>query len=150
MTNLFVGFTLIFEPLTFALMVFGVAVGIIVGALPGLTASMGIILLLPLIYRLPAGTALVMLCALFCGGMYGGSISAILLKTPGTPSASATLLDGYPLCEQGKAGKAIGISTISSFIGGLISTVCLILIAPQLAKVALKFQAADYFSLSIF
>jgi len=82
--------------------------------------------------------------------MYGGSISAILLKTPGSPSAAATLLDGYPLCEQGKAGKALGISTISSFIGGLISTICLILIAPELAKVALKFQAADYFSLSIF
>ncbi|HCG64864.1 MAG: C4-dicarboxylate ABC transporter permease [Spirochaetae bacterium HGW-Spirochaetae-4] len=150
MTNLMTGFALVFQPLTFLLMVFGVGVGVIIGALPGLTASMGIILLLPLVYRLPANVALVMLCGLFCGGMYGGSISAILLKTPGTPSASATLLDGYPLCEQGKAGKALGISTISSFIGGLISTVCLILIAPQLAKVALKFQAADYFSLSIF
>ncbi len=150
MTNLLTGFSLIFQPLTFALMVFGVVVGIIIGALPGLTASMGIILLLPLIYRLQADTALVMLCGLFCGGMYGGSISAILLKTPGTPSASATVLDGYPLCEQGKAGKALGVSTVSSFIGGIISTVCLILIAPQLAKVALKFQAADYFSLSIF
>lgn len=131
-------------------MVFGVVVGIIIGALPGLTASMGIILLLPLVYRLPASTALVMLCGLFCGGMYGGSISAILLKTPGTPSASATVLDGYPLCQQGKAGKALGVSIISSFIGGIISTICLILIAPQLAKIAMKFQAADYFSLSIF
>lgn len=141
---------MIFQPMAFLLMVFGVVVGIILGALPGLTASMGIILLLPLVYRLPAATALVMLCGLFCGGMYGGSISAILLKTPGTPSASATVLDGYPLCEQGKAGKALGVSIISSFTGGLISTICLILIAPQLAKIALKFQAADYFSLSIF
>lgn len=136
--------------MAFLLMVFGVVVGIILGALPGLTASMGIILLLPLVYRLPSATALIMLCGLFCGGMYGGSISAILLKTPGTPSASATVLDGYPLCEQGKAGKALGVSIISSFIGGLISTICLILIAPQLAKLALRFQAADYFSLSIF
>ena len=150
MIDLLSGFALVFEPLTFALMVFGVVVGIIIGALPGLTASMGIILLLPLVYRLPANTALVMLCGLFCGGMYGGSISAILLKTPGTPSASATVLDGYPLCAQGKAGKALGVSTISSFIGGIVSTICLILIAPQLAKVALKFQAADYFALSIF
>ena len=144
------GFSIVFQPVSFALMVFGVAVGVVIGALPGLTASMGIILLLPLVYRLPASTALVMLCGLFCGGMYGGSISAILLKTPGTPSASATVLDGYPLCEQGKAGKALGVSIISSFIGGIISTICLILIAPQLAKVATKFQAADYFSLSIF
>jgi putative tricarboxylic transport membrane protein len=149
-SNLMTGFSLVFQPLTFLLMVFGTGVGVIIGALPGLTASMGIILLLPLVYRLPASVSLVMLCGLFCGGMYGGSISAILLKTPGSPSAAATLLDGYPLCEQGKAGKALGISTISSFIGGLISTICLILIAPELAKVALKFQAADYFSLSIF
>ncbi|MFA7643325.1 MAG: tripartite tricarboxylate transporter permease [Sphaerochaetaceae bacterium] len=150
MTNLLSGFALVFQPMTFLLMVFGTGVGVIIGALPGLTASMGIILLLPLVYRLPASVSLVMLCGLFCGGMYGGSISAILLKTPGTPSASATVLDGYPLCEQGKAGKALGISTVSSFIGGLMSTICLILIAPQLAKVALQFQAADYFSLSIF
>ncbi len=148
--NLALGFSLVFQPLTFALMVFGTGVGVIIGALPGLTASMGIILLLPLVYRLPAAVSLVMLCGLFCGGMFGGSISAILLKTPGTPSASATVLDGYPLCEKGEAGRALGIATVSSFIGGLISTGCLILIAPQLAKVALKFQAADYFSLSIF
>ena len=150
MTNLLAGFSLVFQPFAFLLMTFGVVMGIIIGALPGLTASMGIILLLPLVYRLEASIALVMLCGLFCGGMYGGSISAVLLKTPGSPSASATVLDGYPLCEQGKAGKALGISTVSSFIGGLLSTICLILIAPQLAKVALKFQAADYFSLSIF
>ena len=150
MGNLLSGFALVFQPLTFALLVFGTAMGVVIGALPGLTASMGIILLLPLVYRLPANVSLVMLCGLFCGGMFGGSISAILLKTPGTPSASATVLDGYPLCEQGKAGKALGIATVSSFIGGIISTICLILIAPQLAKVALKFQAADYFSLAIF
>ncbi|MFA5447831.1 MAG: tripartite tricarboxylate transporter permease [Sphaerochaeta sp.] len=150
MANLLTGFSLVFQPLTFALMVFGTGMGVIIGSLPGLTASMGIILLLPLVYRLPAAVSLVMLCGLFCGGMFGGSISAILLKTPGTPSASATILDGYPLCEQGKAGKALGIATVSSFIGGIMSTICLILIAPQLAKVALKFQAADYFSLAIF
>lgn len=144
------GFGIIFQPQAFLLMVLGVGLGIIIGALPGLTASMGIILLLPLVYRLPETTSLVMLCAIFCGGMYGGSISAILINTPGSPSASATILDGYPLCKAGKAGKALGVSTISSFIGGLISTICLILVAPQLAKVALSFQAADYFSLSIF
>ena len=92
LNSLLSGFQIIFQPIPFALMVFGVAVGVVMGALPGLTASMGIILLLPLVYRLPASTALVMLCGLFCGGMYGGSISAILLKTPGTPSASATVL----------------------------------------------------------
>ncbi len=144
------GFSLVMQPLTFSLMVFGVVIGIIIGSLPGLSGSMGIILLLPLVYQLPADTALVMLCGLFCGSMYGGSISAILLKTPGTPSAAATLLDGYPLCEKGQAGRALGISAISSFIGGLISSICLFLIAPQLAKIALNFHAADYFSLAVF
>ncbi|MCF0261564.1 MAG: tripartite tricarboxylate transporter permease, partial [Sphaerochaetaceae bacterium] len=123
---------------------------VVIGALPGLSGSTGIILLLPLVYRLPASTALIMLCGLFCGSMYGGSISAILLNTPGTPSATATVLDGYPLCQKGEAGKALGVSAISSFLGGLISAICLILIAPQLAKIALSFKAADYFSLSLF
>ena len=144
------GFALVLQPLTFSLMVFGVVIGIVIGSLPGLSGSMGIILLLPLVYQLPADTALVMLCGLFCGSMYGGSISAILLKTPGTPSAAATLLDGYPLCERGQAGRALGISAISSFIGGVISSICLFLIAPQLAKIALNFHAADYFSLAVF
>lgn len=149
-TSLANGFAMIFQPVNFGLIVFGVVLGIIIGALPGLTASMGIILLLPMVYRLPAAQSLPMLCGLFCGGMYGGSISAILLNTPGAPSASATVIDGYPLCKRGKAGKALGVSITSSFIGGLFSTICLIFIAPQLAKVALSFNAADYFSLSIF
>ncbi len=144
------GFAIVFQPLCFALMAFGVAMGVIIGALPGLSGSMGIILLLPMTYRMDSSAALVMLCGLFCGSMYGGSVSAILLKTPGTPSAAATVLDGYPLAQRGEAGRAIGVSALSSFIGGIISTVCLILIAPELAKVALKFNAADYFSLAIF
>ncbi|MDR0576715.1 MAG: tripartite tricarboxylate transporter permease [Candidatus Accumulibacter sp.] len=144
------GFVDAFQPVTFMLMVFGTFVGVIIGALPGMTGSMGIILLLPLSYRLEPHTALIMLSGVFCGSMVGGSVAAILLNTPGTPSAGATMLDGYPLCQQGKAGKAIGIATVASFTGGIISTACLILIAPQLAKVALQFQAADYFSLSIF
>lgn len=148
--NLMMGLANLFQPFTFVLMVFGTLIGVIIGALPGLSGSTGIILLLPLVYRLDASQALVMLCGLFCGSMYGGSIAAILLNTPGTPSASATVLDGYPLCQQGKAGKALGVSAISSFIGGLISTICLILIAPQLARIALKFHAADYFALSFF
>ncbi len=148
--NLLAGLANVFQPMTFLLTVLGTSVGVIIGALPGLSGSTGIILLLPLVYRLDASTALVMLCGLFCGSMYGGSIAAILLNTPGTPSATATVLDGYELCKQGKAGKALGISATSSFIGGLISSICLILIAPQLAKIALSFRAADYFALSLF
>ena len=144
------GFANVFQPMNLLLTVFGTVVGVVIGCLPGLSGSMGIILLLPLTYTLEKSAALVMLCGIFCGSMFGGSVSAILLRTPGTPSATATLLDGYPLAQQGKAGKAIGIAAVSSCIGGIISTICLIFIAPQLAKVALKFHSADYFALALF
>lgn len=144
------GFIFIFQPFTLLMLVFGVAVGLIVGAIPGITGSIGIILMLPMVFRLPNEVAMVMLCGLFCGSMLGGSFSAILLNTPGTPSAAATSLDGYPLAQQGKAGKAMGVAVFASFIGGLISTIALVFIAPQLSRVALQFHAADYFSLAIF
>lgn len=147
---LMAGFANVFQPMNLLLTVFGTVVGVVIGCLPGLSGSMGIILLLPLTYTLEKSAALVMLCGIFCGSMFGGSVSAILLRTPGTPSATATLLDGYPLAQQGKAGKAIGIAAVSSCIGGIISTICLIFIAPQLAKVALKFHSADYFALALF
>lgn len=147
---LMAGFANVFQPMNLLLTIFGTVVGVIIGCLPGLSGSMGIILLLPLTYTLEKSAALVMLCGIFCGSMFGGSISAILLRTPGTPSATATLLDGYPLAQSGKAGKAIGIAAVGSFIGGIISTICLIFISPQLAKVALKFHSADYFALALF
>nr|MCR4707910.1 tripartite tricarboxylate transporter permease [Clostridiales bacterium] len=144
------GFSNVLQPLNFLYMAFGTLAGVVIGALPGLSGSMGIILLLPMVYTMETSTALVMLCGIFCGSMFGGSVSAILLRTPGTPSATATLLDGYPLAQQGKAGKAIGVAAIGSVIGGLLSSLCLMLIAPQLAKVALKFHSADYFALALF
>lgn len=139
-----------FEPQTFLMMMIGCIGGIIVGAIPGITGSTGIILLLPLIYNLDMLPALVVMAGMFCGTMYGGAIPAILIKTPGTPSAAATALDGYPLAQQGKAGKAITISLVASVIGGLFSGVCLMLISPLLAKWALKFQAPEYFALALF
>lgn len=150
LTNILAGAEIVFQPLHFVLMVFGTAVGVLIGALPGLSGSMGIILLLPMVYTMDTAPALIMLCGVFCGSMFGGSVSAILLRTPGTPSATATLLDGYPLAQNGEAGKAIGIAAIGSFTGGVISTICLMFIAPQLARVALSFHSADYFSLALF
>ena len=139
-----------FAPYTFFMMLVGVIGGIVIGALPGMSGSMGMVLMMPLLYYLTPADALLVLAGIFCGSMYGGSISAILISTPGTPSASATLLDGYPMTKQGKAGKALGVSVISSFAGGLFSAIGLLLIAPQLAKIALSFRAQDYFALSIF
>ncbi|MEJ5229015.1 MAG: tripartite tricarboxylate transporter permease [Pseudothermotoga sp.] len=144
------GIKMALQPSTFMLMVLGVISGIIVGALPGVTSSMGIILLLPFTYYLESKVALLMLVAMYCASMFGGSISAILLRTPGTPSAAATALDGYPLAQQGKAGKALNAALIGSVIGGLASGVCMVFLAPFLAKIALKFGPAEYFSLAIF
>ncbi|WP_409968812.1 tripartite tricarboxylate transporter permease [Bengtsoniella intestinalis] len=149
-SELLAGFAFVLQPMPFLYMLFGVVEGIVIGALPGLSGSIGIILVLPLVYTMDSQMALVMLCGIFCGSMFGGSVSAILLNTPGTPAAAATLLDGYPLAKKGEAGKAIGTAAIGSFIGGLISSVCLMMISPQLSKIALQFNGADYFSLAIF
>lgn len=150
MSSFIAGYSQVLSIQTFPYLFLGVGGGIIVGALPGLTASVGIILLLPLTYQLDPSTAMVMLCGMFCGAIYGGSISAILISTPGTPSAAATVLDGYPLAQKGQAGKALGVATIASTIGGIISTFCLIFISPQLARFALKFGPEEYFALMVF
>lgn len=145
------GFSQVFQPATLGWLLFGTFIGVVVaGMMPGTTGTLGLILVLPLTFTLPPSTSLILLSAVFCGSMMGGAVTAILLNIPGTPSAGATVLDGYPLCKQGKAGKAIGIATISAFVGGIASTVVMILLAPQLARVALQFQSADMFSLSIF
>ena len=140
----------VFEPTTFIMMIVGCIGGILVGAIPGITGSTGIIILLPLIYKMDMLPALVVMAGMFCGTMYGGAIPAILIKSPGTPSAAATSLDGYPLAQQGKAGKALTISLVASVIGGLFSGVCMMLISPFLAQWALKFQAPEYFALALF
>ncbi len=125
----------------------GVLFGLFIGATPGLTISLGMVLLLPLTFTLPPVTAFCLLLGLFASGMTGGSISAILLNIPGTPSASATAIDGYAMASKGQAGQAMGTAVISSFFGGMFSLGCLVLIAPTLAKVALKFGAPELFAL---
>ena len=150
MSGLIEGLSYVLNPSHFPFLFIGVLGGILVGALPGLTGSVGIILLLPFLYYLEPATSLIMLSGMFCGAIYGGSISAILISTPGTPSAAATVLDGYPLSEKGEAGKAIGVATIASTMGGIISTLCMIFISPQLARFALKFGPEEYFALMVF
>jgi putative tricarboxylic transport membrane protein len=128
----------------------GAFLGLIVGMIPGMTISTGIIILLPLTFVLEPNVSIALLLGLYVAGMTGGSFSAILLNIPGTPSASATALDGYPLSKRGEAGRALGISISSSFVGGIVSFFCLLLIAPSLADLALEFQAPDLFSLIFF
>ncbi len=140
----------VFAPAHFLFLVIGTAAGILVGAIPGLSGSTGIILVLPFLPSLQPATALLMMSGIFCGSMYGGSIASILISTPGTPSAAATVLDGYPMAQKGEAGKAIGIALVASTIGGTISALCMIFISWPLARVALQFGPDEYFALMVF
>ncbi|MCC8189221.1 MAG: tripartite tricarboxylate transporter permease [Planctomycetes bacterium] len=142
--------SLTFAPLTLLTILVGVAAGISIGAMPGLTSTMGIALLMPLTFRMDAHLGLMLLIGEFIGAIYGGSITAILINTPGTPSAAATVMDGYQFTRRGEPGRALGISTVSSFGGGIISGTLMILIAPILANVALKFSAPETFALAFF
>ncbi|MDP6259937.1 MAG: tripartite tricarboxylate transporter permease, partial [Rhodospirillales bacterium] len=128
----------------------GCFIGLVVGMIPGLTISTGIIIVLPLTFVLEPEISIALLLGLYVSGMTGGSFSAILLNIPGTPSASATALDGHPLARNGEAGRALGIAITASFLGGLFSFLCLYFIAPLLAEIALKFQSPDLFSLVFF
>ncbi|UYI50079.1 tripartite tricarboxylate transporter permease [Vibrio natriegens] len=139
-----------FSPAVLPVLVFGVVGGIVLGALPGLTATMGVAILLPFTFGMDSTPALVMLIGVYIGGIYGGSIAAILLKTPGTPASAATVLDGHTLAAKGQAARALSISAVASFVGGLISTIVLIAIAPLLANFALRFNAPEYFALALF
>ena len=128
----------------------GCFTGLVVGMIPGLTISTGIIIVLPLTFVLPPDVSIALLLGLYVSGMTGGSFSAILLNIPGTPSASATAMDGHPMAAGGDAGRALGIAITASFIGGLVSFLCLYFIAPILADIALEFQSPDLFSLLFF
>ncbi|ANA78510.1 C4-dicarboxylate ABC transporter permease [Paenibacillus glucanolyticus] len=140
----------VFQPEVILLLIGGVIIGIIIGALPGLTATMGVALFLPVTFGMDAVTGVLLLIGVYFGSIYGGSIAAILLNTPGTPASAATALDGHAMTKQGKAGKALGYAAIASGVGGLISVLMLILIAPQLAGVALNFSAPEMFGLALF
>jgi putative tricarboxylic transport membrane protein len=128
----------------------GTVMGIIFGALPGFTAAMGVAVLLPVTFGMPPASGLILLGALFGGAMYGGSISAILINTPGTPSAAATVLDGHPMAKKGKAGEALREAVFASFLGGIFGVTVLLLFAPPLAKISLMFGPPEYFLLAIF
>ena len=127
----------------------GVLWGILGGALPGISPSIAMALLLPFTVGLPPTVAIVLLASVYVGAEYGGSIPAILIRTPGTNSASATVIDGYEMAKQGKAGEALGISLVSGLVGGLFGLVVLVLATESLAKVALAFTPAAYFSLGV-
>lgn len=137
-------------PVSIALVLASTLVGVVIGALPGLTATMGVALMTTLTLKLPSSQALLVLICTYVGAIYGGSRSAILLNIPGTPASAASCLDGYALARQGMAGKAMGIATTGSVMGTLIGMFFLALFTPLLGEVALKFGAYEFFWLAVF
>lgn len=128
----------------------GALCGILVSCLPGLSATMAVALLLPLTFGIPAVSALLLLAGIYVGAMFGGAIPAILLATPGTPSAVSTTFDGYPMAQKGYAGKAIAIACIASVVAGVFGVLVLMTVAPPLAAFALHFSAPEYFAVAVF
>jgi putative tricarboxylic transport membrane protein len=147
------GFAHLFEVLTstwiIAAAFAGVAWGIIGGAMPGISPSITMALLLPFTYGMPSSTAVVLLASTYFGAEYGGSIPAILIRTPGTNSAAATVIDGYAMKQQGRAGEALGISLYSGIIGGIMGLIVLVLLTEPLSRVALSFRPTSYFALGM-
>ena len=143
----FVGFL---TPHTIFNVLWATFLGIVIGALPGLTATMGVALLTTLTFSMPHTEAIMVLICIYVGAIYGGSRSAILLNIPGTPASAASTLDGYPLARQGLAGRAMGISTSGSWLGTLFGILCLALLTPVLSELSLSFQSFEFFWIAVF
>lgn len=138
------------SPFNLALAVAGVVLGTVIGALPGLSATMAVAVLVPFTFTMDPAAGLIALGAIYTGAIYGGAFAAILVNTPGTPSSIATTFDGYPMARRGDGGLAVTLATIASVAGGVVGAVSLLLLAPPLAKVALAFGPPEYFWLAIF
>ncbi|WP_420333139.1 tripartite tricarboxylate transporter permease [Roseibium sp.] len=138
------------SPLNLLLALLGVAAGTIIGSIPGLTATMAVAVLVPLTFTMSPDSALILMGAIYTGAIYGGAYAAILLNTPGTPSAIATTFDGYPMAKRGDGDLAVSVACISSVIGGLVGALALLLLAPPLAEAALAFGPVEYFWLAVF
>jgi len=150
LSNLMEGFGYLVGYQPIIAIVAGVILGILAGAMPGLSPSMGVALLVPFTYNLSPQVALILLVSIYIAANYGGSITAVTINTPGTPSAVVTSFDGYPLTLKGKAGIGLGTSLVSSTVGGIIGTIILIFFSVPLARLAVKLHPAEYFALAIF
>ena len=148
--NILLGFAQLASWDVLLALLIGTAGGMIVGALPGFSAAMGVSLLIPLTYGMNGTAALVMLTAMYTSAIYGGSITAILCHTPGTPASAATAIDGFQLTKQGRGMEAMGVATVSSAIGGTVSAIIMLFVAPALGKFSLKFSVLEYFLLAVF
>jgi len=138
------------EPMNVLVLALSVFCGLIMGMLPGLSATMAVALLTGITYKLPSNSALISLVGVYVGAISGGCQSAILLNIPGTPASAATAIDGFPMAKEGKGGFAIFLATLSSCLGTIISVLCVLTLTPMLTKISLKFGVWEFFLLSIF
>lgn len=135
---------------TIIMTIIGATGGILIGAIPGMTATMGVALLVPFSFGMDLIPAVGLLLGIYCGGMYGGSISAILIHAPGTPSAAATLIDGYPMAQHGQAGLALSVAMFASFCGGVLGALIMTFLSPVIARAAMRFGPGEMFMLALF
>ena len=149
LSNLALGFSVALTPFNVMMAIAGVLVGILIGALPGVGPPSGVAMLLPLTFGMDPTSGIIMLAALYAGTMYGGTITAVLINTPGESASVVTCLDGYQMALQGRAGPALGIAAIASFIAGTIGVVLLMLVSPLLARWALSFGPPETFALML-
>ncbi len=150
MDNLMAGLSLVASFEAFFALFAGICIGVVGGAIPGMSATMAVALTLPFTFSLQPITGILLLLGVYKGGIFGGSIPAILIKTPGTPASSATILDGYPMAERGEAGRALGMALWASCTADLVSNLALILFAGWLASFALNFGPPEFFALILF
>jgi putative tricarboxylic transport membrane protein len=148
-TNLWLGFSVALTPINLAFALSGAFLGTMIGALPGIGSTSGVALLLPLTFGMDPTSAMIMLAGIYYGSMYGGTITSVLINTPGESATIVTTLDGYQMARQGRAGAALGIATIGSFIAGTFGTAALMVTAPALARAALRFGPPEYFALTL-
>ncbi|MDR7151928.1 TctA family transporter [Hydrogenophaga palleronii] len=147
--GLLIGLQSAMDPVTLLYCFIGVFLGTLIGVLPGIGALATISLLLPITYHIPPTAAIVMLAGVYYGAQYGGSTASILLNLPGTPSSAVACLDGYPMARQGRAGVALFMTTIASFVGSMLGILMLVLFAPGIAELGLKFGPAEYFAMML-
>src|SRR5690625_1814355 len=149
MVDILNAFSTILAPENIFWIVVGVLIGTVFGALPGLTATTGVALFLPLTFTMSFNESMSFLLGIYTSGFWAGSIPAILVNTPGAPGNAATALDGNSMAKQGRAGDALGYSILSSFFGGILSAVALFFLASYISKIALNIASPEYFSLGV-
>jgi putative tricarboxylic transport membrane protein len=149
LANLSLGFSIAFTPFNLVMAAAGVTLGTLIGALPGVGPVSGVALLLPLTFGMDPVSGIIMLAALYAGSMYGGTITSVLINTPGESASVVTCIDGYQMALKGRAGPALGVAAIGSFVAGTVGTIGLTVLAPVFVQIGLKFGPAEYFALVV-